>query len=453
MVLPRHSIHKSSTIFHSAMPQTYQIEKLDHNGQGISHNEMGQMIHMEGGISGETVTAKIKNSSSKKSTGLVSAIIKASPERIPAPCPHYKLCGGCNMQHMSYHQQLQEKRAILTDLFAQSGNTVLRQLAGKIASLLPSSKTFYYRQRIRLQVDDRQVLGFHKRRSHDCVAIESCMVARPEINTCLQELRPQPLFQKLLRHTEAVEILFDPNSTQCHLLIHFTRKPRPTDIKYATELSALIPGVGSIFYSGQGFAVSGQEEISFELPPIAPHTSKTLRLSLETGGFCQVNVAQNSTLVQTVLDFCSVSQKDDVLDLFCGMGNFSIPLAEKAGSVLGIEGQGSAIRSARINSTVAEQTNSSFKKQAIHDACGELVEIKKDYHCIVLDPPRQGIPGLAKILAQLCKGRLVYVSCDPFSLCRDLKELLHHGFQITKLQSMDMFPQTHHIETVVLLVK
>ncbi len=435
------------------MPQTYHIEKLDQNGLGISCNELGQVTRIEGVISGETVTAKIKHSVENDSRAVATSILKAFPERRTAPCPHYKQCGGCNMQHMSYRHQLHEKQAILADLFGKSDNAVVQQLADKITPPLPSPEEFFYRQRIRLQVDDRQVLGFHKRRSHSCVAIESCMVAQPQINECLRELHLKPVFLKLLRHTEAIEILFDPKSSHCHLLIHLTRKPRPTDIKYAKELAATIPGMGNIFFSGQGFAVTGKETISFELPPFAPHTSKKLKLSLETGGFCQVNVAQNRTLVQTVLEFCSVTTEDDVLDLFCGMGNFSIPLAERAGSVFGIEGQGSAIRSARKNSSEAKHTNSSFKKQAIHDACSELARSGKHYDCIVLDPPRQGIPGLARFLAELCSKRLIYVSCDPLSLCRDLKDLLHHGFHITKLQPIDMFPQTHHIETVVLLEK
>jgi 23S rRNA (uracil1939-C5)-methyltransferase len=435
------------------MSQTYHIERLDQNGHGLSISKSGQITSIEGVISGETVTAKIKTSPHKSAMTVLSSIIKASPQRRTPPCPHYKLCGGCDLQHMTYTCQLQEKQAILAGLFRQSNHPQLKEQARNLTLPVASPDEFHYRQRIRLQVDDRQVLGFHKRRSHACVEIDTCMVAQPEINHCLSALRPLAPFQKLLRHTDALEILFDPETTNCHLLFHFTRKPRPNDMQQGKELSNAIPKIRDVFFSGEGFAVSGHESITFELPPFPPHTNNALKLSLETGGFCQVNVAQNSTLVQTVLDFCTVGPQEDILDLFCGMGNFSIPLAEKAGSVLGIEGQGSAIRSAKKNSKTANQTNSNFKKQAIHDACGELARAGKSYHCIILDPPRQGIPGLARILAALCRSRMVYVSCDPVSLCRDLEDLLQHGFRITKLQAMDMFPQTHHIETVVLLEK
>lgn len=435
------------------MSHTYHIERLDQNGHGLSISESGEITRIEGVISGETVTAKIKSGSQKPALAVVSSIIKASSQRRTPPCPHCKQCGGCDLQHMTYDRQLQEKQAILAALLEQSSIPQLKEQAQSLSLPVASPSEFHYRQRIRLQVDERQVLGFHKRRSHACVAIETCMMAQPEINHCLSELRPLPPFQKLLRHTEALEILFDPGTTTCHLLVHFTRKPRPTDMRYAQELTSTISLLGGVFFSGEGFAVTGQESLSFELPPIPPHTKQPLTLSLETGGFCQVNVAQNRTLVQTVLDFCQVSPEDTILDLFCGMGNFSIPLAERATSVVGIEGQGSAIRSAIKNSSAASQTNTTFKKQAIHKACAERARAGESYDCVIIDPPRQGIPGLARFLSALCRMRLVYISCDPISLCRDLEELLHHGFCISKLQCIDMFPQTRHIETVVLLEK
>ncbi len=369
----------------------YHIEKLVHGGLGLSHNENKQKTLIEGVISGETVTAKIQSMGKKHNTAVAKSIIQPSPERIQAPCQYYKQCGGCDFQHMSYPRQLQEKQAILKDLLLQSGNSILQEAATKtLTEPLASPSQTHYRQRIRLQVDDKQTLGFHKRRSHDCIAIDSCLLATPKINDCLQQLLPQSIFNKLLRQTEALEILFNPDSSTLTLLIHFKRKPRPADKQHAQDLINTIPELKNIFFIGDGFPVTGHTSLSFSLPPLAPHTSKTLQLSLETGSFCQVNVEQNTQLVKTVLNFCMVSREDDVLDLFCGMGNFSIPLAEQAKSVWGVEGQGSAIRSARKNSAHAGQDNTLFKKQAIHTACSELAQAGNIFDCIVLDPPRQG---------------------------------------------------------------
>lgn len=434
--------------------ESYFIEKLVPSGLGFSRNEDGQLTLIDGVISGETVNAKIQSTHKKYSKGVATSITTPSPERIEAPCPYYKQCGGCDLQHMSYPCQLQEKHTIIKNLLLESGNSSLCQAADNLLSApLASPNPFHYRQRIRLQVDDRQILGFHKRRSHACVAIKSCLLARPEINECLTELVAQHSFNKLLRHSEALEILSDPGSLSCSLLFHFKRKPRPADEQHGQALITTITGIKNIFFTGVGFAVTGRDSLSFDLPPLAPHTNKPLQLTFETGGFCQVNVEQNTTLVQTVLDFCNITREENVLDLFCGMGNFSVPLAEQAKSVLGIEGQGSAIRSARKNSENASQSNTEFLKRPIHAACTELAKSGKSYDCIVMDPPRQGVPGLARMLAALSKKRLVFISCDPETLCRDLVDLLHHGFTLKKLQPIDMFPQTHHIETVVLLEK
>ncbi len=431
----------------------YHIKKLCKNGQGLCRSKDNQKILIEGVISGETVSAKIQSTGKRHTQGVATTIIAPSADRIQAPCQFYKQCGGCNFQHMTYPRQLQEKQNILEDLLLQSGSPLLAAATNNMSSILPSPKQFHYRQRIRLQVDENQTLGFHKRRSHNCIAIDNCLLTVPEINNCLKDLLPQTSFDKLLQHTEALEILYDPDRAILSILIHFKRTPRPADKQHAQNLIDSVANLKNIFFTGDGFAVTGQDSLSFTLPPLTDHTTQALQLSLETGGFCQVNVEQNTNLVKTVLEFCTISAAEKVLDLFCGMGNFSIPLAEKAQSVLGIEGQGSAIRSAKKNSNRAKQTNATFSKQPIHAACSTLAKAGETFDCIVLDPPRQGAPGLARILSAVCQKRLIYISCDPETLCRDLAELLKHGFRLSKLQPIDMFPQTHHIETVALLEK
>ena len=142
-----------------------------------------------------------------------------------------------------------------------------------------------------------------------------------------------------------------------------------------------------------------------------------------------------------------------MLDLYCGMGNFSIPLAGRAHTVLGIEGKGAAIRSAQKNSEAAGLDNTEFSKSPIHPACEKLLAAGRTFDFVLIDPPRQGAPGLADRLSGLCRSRLVYISCDPATLVRDLADLCRQGFTVSRIRPVDMFPQTHHIETVVLLEK
>ena len=386
--------------------------------------------------------------------GRATHIIEPSPSRIQAACNYYQQCGGCDFQHIQYSQQLHAKEEILKDLLVRAGHSALKSAAEELLSpLLASDEEYYYRQRIRLQVDTWQTLGFFKRRSNTCIAIDACLLAKQEINDCLHTLQLQPAFARILSRAEAIELLFNPASRQVTLLLHLTQKPRPKDKQHAGKLTAEIAELENIYFCGKGFAPSATSDLSFSIPPIPPFTKKEIHLSWETGGFCQVNLKQNQKLIRTVLAYCNVKETDSVLDLYCGMGNFSIPLAMGARTLLGVEGQGSAIRSARKNSVNAGQINTTFNKQPVHDACLTMTKENKSFDIVVIDPPRQGAPGLARQLAQLTNKRLIYISCDPATFCRDLAELLDKGFHLSQLQPIDMFPQTHHIECVALLEK
>lgn len=435
-------------------PQKYNIEKIINGGFGLSHDANGRVTLIEGSIPGEIATAKIWFENKNLQKGHPQQITNVSGDRVQPECKYYKQCGGCNFQHMTYSRQLQAKKDIIQDLLARSGHRALQEVAANIvASPLPSPQAYHYRQRIRLQVDDTQTLGFYKRRSNTCVPIEHCLLANEKINTCLHALLRHGAFVKLIPRTESLELLFNPGSGHITLSFHLTRKPRPADKKHAVTLTNDIHDIEGICFTGDDFAPTGLSKLSFTLPAMPPHTKRPLTLSWETGGFCQVNLLQNQILIQTVLDFCAVSETDSVLDLFCGMGNFSIPMAEKAESLLGIEGQGSAIRSAKQNSKLAGHSNSEFRKQPVQDACRELARKDRRFDTIIIDPPRQGAPGLSQLLSNLTRKRLIYISCDPATLCRDMAELVNHNFHLQTLQPIDMFPQTHHIECVALLEK
>jgi 23S rRNA (uracil1939-C5)-methyltransferase len=212
------------------------------------------------------------------------------------------------------------------------------------------------------------------------------------------------------------------------------------------------PITGPYFQDGRTDKTASGNSFNIHYPSINK-VERAVDLSWEAGGFCQVNLAQNKTLIEIAVEFCQTDNTETVLDLYCGMGNFAIPLAFMAKTVLGVEGQGSAIRSARYNAAAAGCSNTRFIKSPVHNACRELAEQGQTFDCVLIDPPRQGAGGLAGQLAAIAAKRLVYISCDPATLCRDLAALCERGFTISKIQPVDMFPQTHHIETVVLLEK
>jgi 23S rRNA (uracil1939-C5)-methyltransferase len=438
-----------------------RIEKIVNGGFGLGRLDDGRIVLVGKALPDEKVVLTITGGKKQYLYAAIAEIVEPHPARIIPPCRWYGACGGCDLQHCDYNEQLRIKTAIVRDLILRRFPNAQADLLPLLDDILPSPARFGYRQRIRLQVDEKGRIGFLGFRSHRIVPVESCLVAADELNTVLAELPRNSSCAGILKNCSQVELLFNPGSSGVVCLFHLTRRPRPADIRQANELTGKIPHIERVFFCGADFPPAGpfgsrtdaqSNTLQMVLPP-QEKGAASITLAWEVGGFCQVNLQQNPRLIGHVLRDCSLSSGDSVLDLFCGMGNFSIPMACRAASLLGIEGQGSAIRSARENSTKAGLTNTTFEKGPIHDACRRLVREGRVFDCVVLDPPRQGVPDLPRELATLTGRNLVYISCDPATLVRDLFALTQHGLAIRHIQPVDMFPQTHHIETVVLLEK
>ena len=440
--------------------QTISITKIVNGGYGFGHLDSGQVALIHYTLPEETVIATIEEKKKNHSFGKAQHIITPHPLRRKPPCKYYMHCGGCDLQHCDYALQLTIKKDIIKELLGRQQDEVLQAAVELVAPPIKSDDEFGYRQRIRLQIKDSLQIGFLRFRSHEIVTIDSCILAAETINASLSALISEHFFQALTKSCSELELLRNPESEKTICIFHLLRKPRPADKKAAEKLVSHIASIDAIYFSGNDFQMTGpigctSENLDDRLLTIRyPHLfglSAGLDLSWEASGFCQLNLAQNRKLIETVLGFCNCSLNDTVLDLFCGMGNFSIPLAQLAKDVLGIEGQGSAIRSARKNGTSANLSNVLFKKEPVQSSCKNLIKEKRMFDIVIIDPPRHGIPELAHDLAQLTIKRLIYISCDPATLCRDLQNLTSNGFTISKIQPIDMFPQTHHIETVVLL--
>ncbi|WP_136796546.1 MULTISPECIES: class I SAM-dependent RNA methyltransferase [Desulfosediminicola] len=435
------------------------ISKIIHGGLGLGQLADGKWAMTRFTLPEEQVNIAIDRIKKNYVHGKLLNIIKANRGRIAPPCPYYGSCGGCDLQHAAYDLQLQIKTDVIQDLVDKEFHGTEVQVGCSVAKALASPDQFHYRQRIRLWVDEYGDCGFHRHRSHEVVAIESCMLAKPELNQALRQLREHSSFNHLTDLTSEVELLWNPESSKIATIFHYRRKPRPADFQAAAAIVKELELIESIFFKGEAFPLTDGLSKRAEAASLAVtypdfnHDSATLRLGWEIGGFCQVNLEQNRNLIECVLNQLAVEADETVLDLFCGSGNFSIPIATRARHVLGIEGQGAAIRSARHYSGLAGLNNTEFTKSPIHQACKKLVADGASFDCLVIDPPRQGIPGLNRELTQLCRSRIVYISCDPATLCRDMGELVRSGFTVKCIQPVDMFPQTHHIETVVLLEK
>jgi 23S rRNA (uracil1939-C5)-methyltransferase len=174
-------------------------------------------------------------------------------------------------------------------------------------------------------------------------------------------------------------------------------------------------------------------------------------MTIEPGGFCQVNGGQNENLIALVLEWAKVDAGHKVLDLFCGMGNFSLPIARHAASVVGMDLQRSAIRSAERNAKINGMVNCTFSQHAAREGAEHLVHGGEKFDLVLLDPPRQGCAEVIPLLTEFGAAQIIYISCDPATLCRDLLLLEQEGYAVEKMKMVDMFPQTHHLETIVSL--
>ncbi len=434
------------------------IKKIINGGLGFAKDDSGLTVLVQGGLPDEHVTLKNIQNKRGYTSAEVKNVIEPNRERIEPACPWYNQCGGCNLMHCTYSYQLALKKEIIEDLYTrQFGPEVCQQCP--VDEVLPSPLQFHYRQRIRLMVTDKTEIGYRQMQSHLVTPIDYCLIAHASINEALTGIKSSQTARHFIELSSEIELQWNPADDLISIIFHFSRKPRPADINRAGELLRELAIIKHIIISGDSFqsTVINREQsnrnptLSFSLSVV--ENTPPIIIEWEAGAFCQINIEQNFNMIRTVLDFAGVKQDESVLDLYCGMGNFALPLSTQARSVEGMEGQGASIRCAKANSEQNKITNTVFTKTDIHKGCGKLLDGGRTFDCIIVDPPRAGIPDLYDQLSRLTGKRLVYVSCDPATLFRDLQHLTERGFTIKRIQPVDMFPQTHHIETVVLLEK
>ena len=444
-----------------AKKETVTIDKLVIGGNGLARLADGMVVMVAGVLAGEQVVLQPRRKRGGYCEADLIEVVDASPLRVTPPCRHFGVCGGCDLQHADPPQQVAIKGEMLRDHLLRGGFFTPESLASVWRQPLLSPKVFNYRQRIRLQVggDFYPEFGFHRSRSHLLEPVTSCLLARDELNTVLAGVSGCKPMTHLLGQCSAFELLASPADGDVVLYLHFCRKPRPADMQ-AAEAAVAELGVRALLFNVEGFGlfgpvgVMGKEEtlLRFSLTGMGPDGADLL-LSVEPGGFCQVNPEQNVNLVRQMLDWARDMQPERVLDCHCGLGNFSLPLAMVADEVTGCDLQGAAIRSARRNAQENGISNCRFEKQPASAMVADLVAVGETFDLVILDPPRQGCADLVEMLPRLGPAKIIYISCDPATLHRDLIGFSEQGYAVRDLRMVDMFPQTAHMETITLLEK
>jgi 23S rRNA (uracil1939-C5)-methyltransferase len=406
-------------------PEIWQIEKLIPGGDGMARPDQGQIGFAPSVIPGE----RLRVLASAKKKGFARAtrfeLIERSPERVEPPCRYAGRCGGCDWLHIEYSAQLRHKLELLRDALSRGGKIEpLPEL-----SIEPSPHPLGYRNRIRVHVEQGQV-GFRGVGSHDVVDVVSCAVAAHELDRALS------LFRSVLAAQQSL-----PPSFEAELRV------APSDERALVRMS-IQPGAKLLAALQNEFVVAFP---NVPAPSVQrfPFASGSW-LTVPAEAFVQVNWELNRVLVEALVQGARARGAARFLDLYAGAGNFSLPLLESGLSGVAVEGVGSAVRAA--GRTIAEL---GLRGEVLTGDVGatveRLIQQRQTFDLVVLDPPRAGAPEVTGKLSGLKPRHVAYCSCDPVTLARDLRELRTQGFSIEQIRVFDLFPGTHHFETLVWL--
>jgi 23S rRNA (uracil1939-C5)-methyltransferase len=427
-------------------PAEALVESLSHDGRGVAHLD-GKAVFIHGALPGERVRFAYGRVQRRYDEGAVQEVLEPSPERVEPRCPHFGTCGGCSLQHMEPDAQVAAKERALLDALARIGG--VEPL--RILPPLVGDARWGYRRKARLGVKyvpkkGRVLVGFRERGSSFVTDLSRCEVLHPRVGLIIEELGE--LVDGLDIRDRVPQIEVSMGDEACVLVFRTLATPsmrdrgRLTGFAQRYSLHAYIQEGGPETVAPlEGQAV----ELGYRLP------AHDLTLAFEPLDFTQVNPEVNRRMVDRALELLDPRPDERVLDLFCGLGNFTLPLARHAGEVLGVEGDPGLVERARANARRNAVDNARFSVADLYGALEGEPWLGQAFDKVLLDPPRS---GAAEVLARL-RGReprrLVYVSCYPGTLARDAGFLVSElGFRLCAAGVMDMFPHTGHVESIAL---
>ncbi len=409
------------------MPETIlevKLDKLVYGGDAMGRLEDGRAVFVPYALPGETARVRVVTEKRGHVRAELVEVLEASPERIAARCKHFTVCGGCHYQHMSYAKQLEVKQQVVVEQF--------QRMAGiddpQVEAVVPSPAEWFYRNTVQFSQTEDGKLGFQAAGTRRVIPITECFLPEEDINQIWPQLNlePVPGLQRIeLRQADNGEMLVLSGQDEL-----------PPEMELELPISAvyLSPVKGPMIMAGDEFGIIHINERPF---------------SFHAGSFFQVNTAQAEALVNHVMGLLPLTPETVALDVYCGVGLFSAFIAPQVKQLIGIEYSGLACEDFAVNLD-------EFENVAIYQGPAERIlpslEVQPDV--VVMDPPRAGLkPEALDALVKMEAGTLVYVSCDPATLARDVKRLINAGYRLERITPFDLFPQTYHIETVVVMRK
>lgn len=430
-----------------------EIESLSHEARGVAHIE-GKAVFIENALAGEQVEFNYVNTRSKYDEGVAENIITASEQRTEPGCEYFGYCGGCSLQHMDTEAQLEHKQSVLLEQFTHLGNV-------KPKSILPplTGPVFGYRHKARLGVKyvikkERVLVGFREKRSPFIADIKHCEVLHPDIGHKISDLQALIELISIKDKIPQIEVAVSDNGIALVMrhLAEFTEddlsKLKSFEEQHNFKFYLQPGGYDSVHRLNISNNNTGESELFYKLD------EHDITIYFQPTDFTQINVDINQQMIRLAMELLDVDEDDDILDLFCGVGNFTLPLARKVKSVTGVEGDAGLVQRAKNNAIKNNINNVEFYAADLADFDQDYDFMKKSYNKILLDPARTGAKEIISAINMKNIKRIVYVSCNPATLARDAGILVNEkGFKLKKAGVMDMFPHTAHVESIAVFEK
>ena len=420
------------------------IESSSHDGRGVARID-GKATFVHGALPGERVRLRVVRHHRNFDEAEAEAVLEPSADRVEPACPRFGVCGGCSLQHVAPVAQIESKQQALLDALRHIGHLEPERIFAPIVGSSP----WGYRRKARLGVKyvgkkGKVLVGFRERSSSFVTDTERCPVLHPRVGEALTALATQIGSLDIRERVPQVEVAM--GDERCILVFRVLAPPSAGD---AERLRSFGAAHGFVVYLQEG----GLDSIRPLDPPGVQLTYALpefdVELEFRPGDFTQVNFEVNRLMVARAVELLRPQPQERVLDLFCGLGNFTLPLARRAAEVVGVEGEAGLVARARANALRNGIGNARFYTANLYAALDAEPWLRERFEAALLDPPRTGAVEVLPLLPRLGVERLVYVSCYPGTLARDAAELVQrHGYRLVGAGAMDMFPHTAHVESI-----
>ena len=435
-------------------PETARIESVTHDGKGIAALD-GKKVFVAGALPGETVRFQRRKRHRNFDDAELLEVIEASAARIDARCAAYGACGGCSLQHTSGAEQRAIKQQALVDNLQRTGEVEPGRWLAPIFNDADDG-SWHYRRRARLAVKDvagkgRVLVGFRERHAPYLTDMHRCEVLAKPVDGLIDPLSDMIGKLSIRKRLPQIEVAVADNATA--LLFRVLDPPTDDDLAELTNF-AVAHEVRVLLQPG------GLDTVAplYPQPPLDPlHyylPDFDVVINFEASDFVQINGAVNQRMVSEAISLLQIGTEDRVLDLYCGIGNFSLPIARNAKQVLGVEGEKQQVRRATDNAVQNNIDNCEFRCADLGKVDGSESWLRSGWDRVLLDPARNGAADVIKLMNRIGAGRIVYVSCHPATLARDAKTLVQdQGYLLEAAGIIDMFPHTGHVESIAVFQK